>query len=239
MKLTIFGATGTLGRVLTAMALADGHDVTAVSRGGFGAEPVAVGRGTLRDFRGDVRDPWVAREAVAGADAVFCTLGAGRQGGVRATGTANILAAMEAHGVQRFICQTTLGAGDSAGNLNFFWKHIMFGMLLRPAMADHEAQEALIRASDREWTIVRPAGFTDGPETGEAVHGFMGNSPIGLTLKVSRADIARFMLTQLNDLRYLRKTPGLSYSKAKVVQPIDAQPLGPRPPRASLTSHQA
>lgn len=230
MKLTIFGATGTLGRVLTAMALADGHEVTAVSRRGYGEGL----NGPLRDFRGDVLDPCVAREAVANADAVLCTLGAGRKGGLRAHGTANILAGMKAQNVRRFVCQTTLGAGDSDGNLNFFWKHIMFGLLLRPAMADHEAQEALIRKSDRDWTIVRPAAFTDGPETGEAIHGFSGASPVGLSLKVSRADIARFMLNQLTDTRYLRQTPGLSYSVAKVVHP-----LGPRPPKASLTSHQA
>ena len=57
------------------------------------------------------------------------------------------------HGVNRFICQTTLGAGDSYGNLNFFWKRIMFGMLLRPAMADHNLQEDYIRSFDIDWTI--------------------------------------------------------------------------------------
>lgn len=241
MRFTIFGATGTLGRVLTAMALADGHAVTTVSRSGFGMDDGPVS-GPLTDIRGDVLDPRVAREAVANADVVFCTLGAGRKGGVRAPGTANILAAMKAHGVRRFVCQTTLGAGDSAGNLNFVWKYIMFGMLLRPAMADHEAQEALIRQSDRDWTIVRPAAFTNGPETGAAIHGFSGNSAEGLTLKVSRADVARFMLDQATDDRYLRQTPALSYCEAMAPLPLcsaTAQPLGPRPPRASLTSHQA
>ena len=115
------------------------------------------------------------------------------------------------HGVNRFICQTTLGAGDSYGNLNFFWKHIMFGMLLRPAMADHNLQEDYIRSSDIDWTIVRPAAFTDGTLSRKYQHGFSGKSPKGLALKISRADVAHFMLEQLKSNTYLRQTPGLSY----------------------------
>ena len=117
---------------------------------------------------------------------------------------------MEKTGVMRLICQTTLGAGDSKGNLNFFWKYIMFGMLLRKAYEDHESQERYVMQSDLHWTIVRPAAFTNGPRTGNYAHGFDSNAK-GITLKISRADVADFLLKQILDLSYLRKTPGLSY----------------------------
>jgi uncharacterized protein YbjT (DUF2867 family) len=86
----------------------------------------------------------------------------------------------------------------------------MFGLLLREAFADHEQQEAHVVGSGLDWTIVRPAAFTDGGRTGAYRHGF---SPAekGLRLKISRADVADFMLDQLKNDTYLRKAPGLSY----------------------------
>ena len=208
MKIAIFGATGTIGRVLVTQALSEGHMVTAFTRSGkFEGEQHA----NLSVVRGDVLDEEAVAKAIEGQDAVVCTLGAGRKGIVRSKGTENILKGMKVHGVSRFICQSTLGAGDSVGNLNFFWKNIMFGVLLRPAMADHNIQENSVRKSNVDWTIVRPAAFTDGPITGNYQHGFPGNSPKGLVLKISRADVAHFLLKQLTGDAYLNQTVGLSY----------------------------
>ncbi len=148
--------------------------------------------------------------AVLGQDAVLCALGAGRKGTIRSEGTRNIIRAMERAGVRRFICQTTLGVGDSRGNLNFFWKYIMFGLFLRQAYADHVLQEDYIKQSRLDWTIVRPGAFVDGNGTGEYRHGFPGTDKT-IKLKISRADVADFMLKQLTDKTYLKKTPGLSY----------------------------
>jgi len=208
MKIVIFGATGTVGRVLVAQALDAQHQVTAFTRNG---RFDGVQNPNLTIVQGDVLDPASVSAAIEGRDAVICTLGAGRKGSLRAAGTANILKAMGDHGVDRFICQSTLGTGDSAGNLNFFWKRIMFGLLLRPAFADHQRQEDHVRASGLNWTIVRPAAFTDGAQTGTYQHGFAGTSSTGLSLKISRADVADFILKQLNSDTYLHRCPGLSY----------------------------
>lgn len=207
MNIIIFGATGSVGRHLVDQACAQGHKVTAFTRNAAGLRQTHP---NLRTVVGDVFDSEAVAAAVQGQTAVLCALGAGRKGAVRAAGTANIIKAMHRHGVKRFICQSTLGAGDSAVHLNFFWKHIMFGVLLRPAFADHARQEAMTMASDLDWTIVRPAAFTDGPETGQYKHGF-STAQKNLSLKISRADVARFMLSQLTNKQYLRKTPGLSY----------------------------
>jgi len=207
MKLAVFGATGTVGRHLVEQALAHGHEVTAFAR-----RPAALKleHAALTRRAGDVLDRDAVADAVAGHDAVLVALGAGRKGTVRAVGTRHVIEAMSRHGVRRLICETTLGAGDSRAMLNFFWKRIMFGLLLRPAYADHQAQEAAIQASGLDWTIVRPAAFTDGPATGRYRHGFTATAK-DLTLKISRADVADFMLRQLTDDSYLRRAPGLSY----------------------------
>jgi putative NADH-flavin reductase len=207
MKLVIFGATGSIGRQLVEQALAQGHEVTALAR-----NPVKLDlkHPNLKVIQGDVMDFAAVEKAVQGQEAVLCALGAGRKGTVRSEGTRHIVRAMEKAGARRFICQTTLGVGDSEGNLNFFWKRIMFGIILREAFADHVKQENYIKQSRLEWTIVRPAAFTDGKHTGVYRHGFTAGDK-ALTLKISRADVADFMLKQLSDNSYLHKTPGLSY----------------------------
>lgn len=207
MKLVIFGATGSIGRQLVEQALAQGHEVTALAR-----NPVKLDlkHPNLKVVQGDVLDFAAVEKAVQGQEAVLCALGAGRKGTVRSEGTQHIVRAMEKAGVRRFICQTTLGVGDSQGNLNFFWKRIMFGLILREAFIDHVNQENYIKQSRLDWTIVRPAAFTNGQRTGVYRHGFTASDK-ALTLKISRADVADFMLKQLTDNTYLHKTPGLSY----------------------------
>lgn len=209
MKLIVFGATGSVGRHVVAQALSQGHEVTAFARTPEAFEIDGAGP-TPTLAKGDALDPEAVEGGVAGHDAVICALGAGRSGGVRSIGTRNIIRAMENTGVKRLVCQSTLGVGDSEGNLNFFWKHVMFGWFLKEAFADHVEQEAYVRESDLDWVIVRPAAFTDGPVTGEYKHGFASTDE-GLTLKISRADVAHFILGQLEDDTYLRRTPGLSY----------------------------
>ncbi len=207
MKIIIFGATGSLGRHLVEQALAQGEEVTAFLRN---ASAMSVDHENLRLIEGDVLDPVAVDQAVAGHDAALIALGAGRKGGVRALGTKHIVDAMERHGVRRLVSQSTLGAGDSHTHLNFFWKHVMFGWLLRQAMADHEEQEAVIRQSSLDWINVRPAAFTDGPVTGDYKFAFP-QSEKDLSLKISRADVANVMLKQMTDDTHLHASPGLSY----------------------------
>ncbi|MEC3920420.1 NAD(P)-dependent oxidoreductase [Nocardia sp. CDC160] len=206
MKVAIFGATGTIGRHVVARALAAGHEVTALTRD---ASRISAPHERLRVVVGDVLDPAAVERTVIGQDAVIVTLGAGRKGVVRAEGTRRIIEAMDRTGVKRLVCQSSLGVGDSRGNLNFVWKYIMFGMLLRQAYADHVQQEQYVMASDLDWTIVRPSAFTDGPATGNFRRGFPATES-GLSLKISRADIANFLVDQLTDPTYLRRTPGIS-----------------------------
>lgn len=207
MKIIVFGSTGTIGKHVIKQALDDGHQVTAFSRD---SSKIGLNHVQLLKVNGDVLNPVSVDSSIANHDAVIVVLGAGRKGEVRATGTRNIIKAMQAHDIKRLICQSSLGVGDSRKNLNFFWKYIMFGLLLRPAYADHELQEQYVRDSKLNWTIVRPAAFTDGKRTGKYRKGiFAVEEP--LLLNISRADVAEFLLKQLTDLRYLHKSPGLSY----------------------------
>ena len=205
MNITIFGATGSIGRRLVEQALGEGHDVTAFTRD---AARVTVEHGRLRAVEGDVTDPAACLPAVKDADAVIVALGAGRKGEVREAGTRAVVEAMKQAGGGRLVCQSTLGVGSSRPNLNLWWKYVMFGALLRPAYADHVRQERVVEESDLDWTIVRPSAFADqGP--GPVRHGF-GGSERGLRLKIARADVAAFLLAQVEDETYLRRAVSVS-----------------------------
>ena len=205
MNITIFGATGTVGRLVVEQALDQGHDVTAFTRD---AGRVTVEHDRLRVVEGDVTDPTACLPAVKDADAVVVVLGAGRKGEVREAGTRAVVEAMKQAGGGRLVCQSTLGVGSSRPNLNLLWKYVMFGALLRPAYADHVRQEKVVEESDLDWTIVRPSAFAD-RSPGPVRHGF-GGSETGLRLKIARADVAAFLLAQVEDGTYRRRAVSVS-----------------------------
>lgn len=208
MNLIIFGATGSIGQHLITKALEQGHSVKAFARH---VSNLTTSHPKLILISGDVFDQQSVSNAVKGCDAVLITLGSAKlTGKVRSIGTQHIVNAMQLHKVKRLICQTTLGAGDSYAALNFYWKYIMFGLILRSVFNDHVVQEEIVKKSKLDWTIVRPAAFIDGPATNSYNHGLSVLNK-DLKLKISRLDVAGFMLDQLNDDTYLHQCPGLSY----------------------------
>lgn len=205
LHFTVFGATGSVGRHVVTRALADGHRVTAFTRRPESIQP-ADG---LEVVGGDVLDPVAVKAAVEGRDAVIVALGDGRRGGVREAGTRTVVEAMDATGVRRLVCQSTLGVGESRANLNFVWKRLMFGLLLRKAYADHQRQEEVVRASALDWTLLRPSAFTDGAATGNYQSGFGPDDRT--TLKISRADVAHALLAQVVDPAAVGRAVAVSY----------------------------
>jgi putative NADH-flavin reductase len=209
MNVLVFGATGRSGSAVVRRLLDRGYTVTAFVR--------TPGKITETDSRlnivqGDVLDRDAVEKAIPGHDAVISCLGAGLNGTVRSEGTRNVIAAMERYGVRRLISQSSLGVGDSRRNLNAYWKYIMFGMLLRKAYADHGVQEQYVMESDLDWTIVRPGALVDGPAAGDFLQGFSPTER-NLTLKISLADLARFIVRELEASEYIHRTPGLSYRR--------------------------
>jgi len=209
VNIIVFGATGSIGALTVLKLLENGHSVTAFAR-----HPHASKREhhDLIRVAGDVTNTDDVCLAIAGSEAVIITLGSGNtlSGRVRSEGTKQIIDAMERYGVKRLVCQTTLGAGDSWSNLNFFWKRIMFGVLLRPVFEDHERQEQLVKASNLDWTIVRPSAFTNATPTG-ALKVDISPNQRGLALKISRTEVAEFLITSITESRLLHRVVGISY----------------------------
>jgi putative NADH-flavin reductase len=207
MKAIIFGATGTVGNEIVKQVLRKRFEVTVFVR-----NPEKItnpNHANLTICKGDVLNLSDVEKAVQNHDVVLCALGDGKVGKIRALGTRNIIDAMNKAGLKRLICQSTLGMGESYGNLNLIWKHVMFGMLLKKVFQDHQLQETYILNSDLDYTIVRPSALTDGEITNKYKIGFDGTYK-KLNLKISRADVANFMLCQLQNGEYVRKAVSIS-----------------------------
>jgi uncharacterized protein YbjT (DUF2867 family) len=208
MRVVVFGATGSVGHLAVEALLEQGHEVTAFARNPHKLAPAAP---SLRHHAGDALSEADVRRAVEGQDAVIVALGAGGSlsSKVRSEGTLNVIKAMQAHGVKRLICQSTLGTGDSWENLDFWWKRIMFGLILRNVFRDHVLQERHVRASGLDWTILRPSAFSDRP-LDAPVHEAFGPDMRGLNLKIARRDVAAFLARHVAESRYLNRAVALS-----------------------------
>jgi putative NADH-flavin reductase len=205
MNILIVGATRGIGRQLLEQALSSGHAVTAMVRN---LRRLATQHERLRAIKGDILDSDSVALAMAGQDAVCCTIGVKApwpRVTVFSKGTKNLLQAMKQTGVRRLICVTGIGAGDSKGHGGFLYDCIFSPLLLRTVYADKDRQESLIKASDVDWTIVRPGFLTNGPLTKDYR---MLTDMTGVTAgRISRADVAHFMLKEIESKQYLRQTP--------------------------------
>ncbi|MBA2272191.1 MAG: SDR family oxidoreductase [Chthoniobacterales bacterium] len=207
-KILIIGATGGTGRELVKQGLAQGYEVAAFVRD---PAKLQTTHPQLQIVRGDVLDDAAVEAAVRGQDAVLSSLGHRRlfvPSRTQSEGTRNVIRAMETHGVRRFICETALGLGSSAGKLGLFATFFFLPVVLPIYFWDKSRQEKLVAESRLDWVLVRPGVLTNEAPRGTYCHGHDVGSYIS-TGRVSRADVADFMLRQLNEDTYLHAAPGI------------------------------
>jgi putative NADH-flavin reductase len=207
MKIAIFGSTGGSGKELVKQGLELGYEVTAFAR--TPAKLDEFKHENLKIVQGDVFNYKDVEKAIIGQNAVLSALGNPtlKPNNTTSEGTRNIVKAMQTHNVRRFICETSLGVGDSRGQAGFFATKIFFPLVLKNVFADKEIQEEIIRNSDLDWTIVRPGGLKNSPKTSKYRAGLDKN----ISGNIARADVAEFMLKQIDSDEFLRKTPAICY----------------------------
>jgi putative NADH-flavin reductase len=212
VKLAIFGATGATGRQLVEISLEQGHTITALVRKPSEAKlPEAV---TI--VEGDIHDRGHVAEVIARSDAVLSCLGAalgvsrGPEGKVGTEAMPAILSAMAEHKVRRLIALSALGACEGKAQMSGPFKIIM-ATVLKGIYADKNAMEPLIRASDFDWTIVRPTNLKNGPRTGEIEVDPTGS--IGILSTIRRADVADFMLKIVSDASYSKRVVTITHKR--------------------------
>jgi len=209
-RVLIVGATGGTGRELVKQALARGYAVTALART---PARIEVTHPRLTVVQGDVLDPESVATAMRGQEAVLCALGHRRYAyptRILSDGTRNIVQAMRAHGSRRLVCETSLGLGDSAFRLGLLYTLFIIPVILPFYFWDKTRQEHMIARSSVEWVIVRPGALNNGDQRGRVQQG-RGVGSLLWTVRVSRADVAAFMLTQLGSDAYLKSAPGVCW----------------------------
>ena len=191
MKLLVLGGTGRVGREIVAQGVARGHVVTVQSRG---AGPNGLST-SVTMVRADPGDPETLTGAVAGQDAVIYALGCRGRGEVSffSKTTKALLAAMHSSGVRRLIAITGVGAGDTKGHGGFVYDHLIYPLFTKNLYADKDRQEALIRASGLDWTILRPAPFKTRPGN-EPFHTLTAVAPGTRLSSVTPAEVASLAL---------------------------------------------
>jgi putative NADH-flavin reductase len=209
MKLTIFGATGRTGRPLVEQALEQGHEVTALARD---RSKLGVRHGRLAVVEGDVMDLAAVDRAVAGAEAVLSVIGRRKDSpeGMQTAATENIVAAMKKHGVKRLVSLTGAGVRDPRDEPKLFDRAItaLLKLLQREVLEDAEGHARVIEKSGLDWIIVRGPMLNEGEKKGTYRVGYVGKNS---GTKISRADVAGFMLRQVEDDAHLRQKPMISY----------------------------
>lgn len=211
MKAVVFGASGATGQLLLQQGLARNLEMTAFVRNAKSVQP----REHLRAITGDVYNAVEVASAIADQDAVLSALGPRTlaKTDLLEGAMTNILAGMKRHGLKRLI---VLGAGGSSqsaealrhqGVLTRKLYGFLLETILKNPMASQRAQKALMIASDADFTIVQPPRLTNGPATGR-YRAEADAFPPNLKA-ISRADLASFMLSQLDDRKWIRQMPFL------------------------------
>jgi uncharacterized protein YbjT (DUF2867 family) len=195
MNLTLLGAAGATGVPLVEQALADGHHVTALVRS---RQKLSITNPNLDVVEGDATDRAAVSQAMNGADAVISVLGA--RGPVIAEATRAIVAVAKQEGPERIVMLSSFAvARDRLTPVSKLVTRMAMGSQIR----DKAAGEDILRASGLDWTIVYATKLTSGPEAEASV--VPETEKVGMSQKISRADVASFLLQAATDDLYSRR----------------------------------
>ena len=208
MKVLVIGATGGTGRHAVRWLLERGHDVTAWAR-----SPASLTEKSdrLRILAGEARDAESIDRAVAGQDAVLVAFGPRslKKDDVQEVLMRHVLAAMKRHGVRRVVNLSAWGVNnDLAVTSSLFFKYFFRPVFLRHVWIDKERAEAMLAASGLDYVNVQPGRLLDTPAQGGVKASIDGR---GLEPKMSREDLAAFMVDQLEGDQWLGKSVLVGY----------------------------
>ena len=207
MNILVIGAAGKTGVAVVEQAVAAGHQVTAFVRNADEYRGPSV-----RVVEGDAADSAVMDEAVIGQDAVLDTIGGKtpyKATTLESSAARMIIDAMQRHGVLRLVVTSMLGVGDSEANAPIY-ERLLVSTFLRGADKDKSAMETTVESSGLDWVILRPAILSDDPATGK-VQVFQAETG-EKAHKITRADLASFMIAQLSNNEYLHQVVTIANS---------------------------
>jgi putative NADH-flavin reductase len=212
VKIAIFGGTGRTGQHLIRQALSEDHQVSVLARDPGKLDEFEGARGgRLSLITGNLADSSCIEQAVSGADVVISVLGPTTNQPTYevSQGVQHLIEAMKKFGVKRLILSTGAGVGDPEDAPNLFNRlmNTLLAIAARHVYQDMLKTVALVRSSDLDWTVVRVPMLIDGPKTGKVRVGRVGK---GIGPRITRADLADFLLQQVTSRELVHKAPAIS-----------------------------
>lgn len=211
MRIALFGATGPTGRFVIEEALRQGHSLSVYARD---ASKLQAFHGQIDVVEGNLQDKVAIAKCLHGSDAVISALGPNSltvQGDRPVMhGLSNIIAAMKQSHVRRLIQISTAAYRDPNDGFAFNVRAfaLLFKVIARKGFEDIRATAELITQSDLEWTLVRIPNLKDGPAAGAIDTGWYGETRLGM--KLSRGNLAKFLVEQVSDTRFIHAAPGIA-----------------------------
>lgn len=208
MKIAIFGATGRTGKPLVQQALDAGYEVVALVRN---PSKMSLSNEQLTIIQGDAMNLAEVEKAVQGTDAVISVLGRSKDSSkdMHTVAIRNIVTAMQKYGVKRLVSLTGAGV-DAPQDKPKLFNHLIkiaLKMMSGEVLKDAEQHVEVIKKSQLDWVIVRGPMLNEGPHTGKYRVGWVG---VNTGARISRADVADFLLKQVTDNTYLHQLPMIS-----------------------------
>ncbi|HEY0161553.1 MAG TPA: NAD(P)H-binding protein [Edaphobacter sp.] len=213
MRIALFGASGATGRLLTERLLTRGHTITALLR----TPSKFPFRDRIQIIEGSAFETDAVAHTIAGSDAVLSALGAHsplRNENVLPRAIPLIVEAMQHAGVRRIIALGSAGAREDSlakqpALARWIAKNIVYKFFLKWPVYEQVEQYRLLSKSSLDWTMPLPSRLTNGPARGH--YRIDGEALPRNGLQISRADVADFMVQQLDSTQWLRRGVYLSY----------------------------
>ena len=207
--IALIGGTGRTGQHVLRQALAAGYSVRALARR---PEAIALRSDRLVVVAGDVLEQAAVDETVRGADVVLSVFGQvkGSPATVQTEGTRHIVEAMQQEGISRIVSLSGGGLPAEEHDRPKAADHVirfLLGVLSPQVLRDAKAHLEVLRQSGLDWTVVRGPRLTDAVETGAYRVGWVG---VNASTQIARGDLARFILSQVDDREFIHELPFVS-----------------------------
>ncbi len=218
MRLLLLGGTGRIGRRVLAQALADGHDVIALSR-----HPQAIApQKNLQIAEGDATDALLLGQLMVGREVIISTLGhfGPKYSDVSTTAAKTILAHLNPE--QRYIAVTgqVPDPKDPPQPLLGQIANAIIKLLPGNVYGDGQSHYKLLQASTKNWVMARFPRLSSGKLTKKYEVGYF---PVGPFDTLTYEDAAHFLLSQIVGDTWLRQAPLVRASR-KHHKPAKAAP---------------
>lgn len=210
--LLVLGGSGRTGVHVLEQAAQRGHRVRALVRDPDAVKPYA-GVELVKGTPASIED---LRRAAEGARAVVVALNNGRASdnpwakptcppAFMTDAIRDTLTVMAENDIRRIVITSAVGVGDSLRVVNPLFRALMAVSNIKHGYRDHNGVDELVRDSDTDWTLVRAVALTNKAPRGHLRAAEVGQEKPGLT--VSRSEVARFLLDNVEDNTWVHRAP--------------------------------